>query len=101
MNLRNWTRDHTLGVVLGLVFPIIFVPLVVLVLSWIQNYDFTELWGRFLYFYQVRIQVLTISILANLGVFYFFLNKERYNLAMGIILGSILYAPYIIYIKFF
>ena len=101
MNLRNWTKDHTLGVVLGLVFPLLFIPLVVFVLGLVQGYDFSELWKRFVNLYQVRIQVLTISILANLGVFYFFLNRERYNLAMGIILGSILYAPYIIYLKFF
>jgi hypothetical protein len=101
MNLRNWTKDHSLGIVLGLLFPLLFVPIVVLVLGMVQQYGFSELWNRFLHFYQVRIQVLTISVLANLGVFYFFLNRERYNLAMGIILGSILYAPYIIYIKFF
>lgn len=101
MNLRNWTKDHSLGVLLGLLFPLLFIPLVVFILALIQNYGFNELWTRFLNLYQVRIQVLTISILANLGVFYFFLNRERYNLAMGIILGSILYAPYIIYIKFF
>lgn len=101
MNLKNWTKQHTLGVLMGIVFPALFIPLVVLILAFFQDYSFTELWGRFLQFYQVRIQVLTISIIANLGLFYFFLNKERYNLAMGIILGSILHAPYIIYIKFF
>lgn len=101
MNLRNWTRDHSLGVLLGLVFPLLFIPVVILVLGFIQQYAFSELWNRFLHFNQVQIQVMTMAILANLGVFYFFLNRERYNLAMGIILGSILYAPYIIYIKFF
>ncbi|OFZ66792.1 MAG: hypothetical protein A3D92_00325 [Bacteroidetes bacterium RIFCSPHIGHO2_02_FULL_44_7] len=101
MNLKNWTSDHTKGVLLGMVFPLICIPLVILILSVVQDYGFGELWNRFLHFYQVRIQVLTMAIIGNLGIFYLFLNKERYNIAMGIILGSLVYAPYIIYIKFF
>lgn len=101
MNLKNWTINHTKGVLLGIVFPLLCIPLVVLILGLIQDYSFAEMWHRFLYFYQIRIQVVTMSIIGNLGIFYLFLNKERYNIAMGIILGSLVYAPYIIYIKFF
>ena len=44
--------------------------------------------------------MLTISIISNLGWFYLFLNKEIYDIAMGIIIGSLMFAPYIIFIKF-
>lgn len=101
MNWKNWTRDHTLGLLMGIGLPLLCIPLVILILGWIQDYSYSDLWHRFSFFYQVRIQVLTISIIANLGIFYYFLNKERYNIARGIIIGSLVYAPYIIYIKFF
>ncbi len=101
MNLRNWTTDHTKGLIMGILLPVLCIPLVLLVLSWVQDYYFEQLWDRFVYQNQYRIRIITISIIANLGIFYFFLNRERYNIAMGIILGSILYAPYVIYIKFF
>lgn len=101
MNLKNWTLDHTKGLILGILIPIVFMPIVVLLLSWIQDYYIEQLWDRFLHNNQYRIRIITISIIANLGLFYYFLNKERFNLAMGIILGSICFAPYIIYVKFF
>jgi len=93
--------EHTKGLLLAVITPLIFVPLVLLVISWTQDYYFEQLWNKFTLNTQYRIKMLTISIIANLGWFYLFLNKERYNFAMGIILGSLLYAPYIIFIKFF
>ncbi len=93
--------DHTKGLLLGLITPLLFIPLVLLVIAFSQNYYFEFLWNKFHLNGPYRIQIITISIIANLVWFYIFLNKERFNFAMGIILGSVLYAPYIIYIKFF
>ena len=101
MNLRNWSWEHTKGLLLGVITPLVFVPIVMGLLTWIQNYDFHYLWHKFGLNNPYRIKIITISIIANLGWFYIFLNRERYNLAMGVILGSLFYAPYIIYVKFF
>lgn len=101
MNLRNFTWDHVKGILLGIVTPLICVPLVLLIISWVQNYYFDFLWNKFSLSEAYRIKILTISIIANLIWFYLFLNKERWNLAMGVILGSIAFAPYVLYIKFF
>lgn len=101
MNLRKWSLDHTKGVLLGLITPLVFIPLVIFVISFAQNYYFEHLWNKFTLNGPYRIQIITISIISNLVWFYLFLNKERFNFAMGIILGSLLYAPYIVYIKFF
>lgn len=101
MNLKNWSMDHTKGVLLGLLIPLLFIPIVLFFIAWTQDYYFEYLWNKFTLSGPYRIKIMTISIIANLGLFYFFLNRERYNIAMGIILGSICYAPYIIYIKFF
>lgn len=101
MNLRNWSMEHTKGLLLGIVTPLLFLPLVLFVFSWIQGYYFEQLWHKVIVNRPYQIKMLTISIIANLGWFYFFLNRERFNFAMGIILGSLCYAPYIVYIKFF
>jgi len=101
MNLRKWTMDHTKGLLIGILTPIIFIPLVILIISWLQNYYFEQLWRKFTFNDQYQIKIITISIISNLIWFYFFLNKERFNIAMGVILGTIAFAPYILYIKFF
>ncbi|MFZ9027810.1 MAG: hypothetical protein ACO2Z9_02280 [Crocinitomicaceae bacterium] len=101
MNLRKWTMDHTKGFLIGILTPIIFIPLVILIISWLQNYYFEQLWRKFTFNDQYQIKIITISIISNLIWFYFFLNKERFNIAMGVILGTIAFAPYILYIKFF
>ena len=101
MNLGKWTTDHTKGVILGVITPIIFIPLVVLVMSFLQSYYFEQLWDKFLLNTPFRIKIMTISIISNLAWFYFFLNRERFNVARGVIIGSLLFAPYIVYVKFF
>ncbi|MDG1148454.1 MAG: hypothetical protein P8N52_09135 [Crocinitomicaceae bacterium] len=101
MNLKKWSIDHTKGMLLGILTPLVVLPVVLLIIGWVQNYYFEQLWSQLVVNKPYRIKMITISIIANLGWFYFFLNKERFNFAMGVILGSIIFAPYIIYIKFF
>jgi len=97
----NWTKEHTIGVLIGIVSPLIFVPIMLLLLGWIQNYSFLRLWHEFDMITKYQIKIITLSLISNLIWFYLFLNRERYNVGRGIIIGTILYAPYIIYIKFF
>lgn len=101
MNLKNWTRFHTYGLLVGIVIPLIMVPVVLLILAWAQNFYFEQLWYKFKNDGNTMSKMLTLAVLANLGVFYYFLNKEKYNFAMGIILGSICYLPLIVYLVFF
>lgn len=101
MNLRNWSMDHTKGLLLGIITPLLVIPLVIFIIALSQDYYFEYLWNKFTLSGPYRIKIMTISIIANLVWFYLFLNKERYNIAMGVILGSICFAPYIVYIKFF
>lgn len=101
MNLRNWSKGHTLGMLLGIITPLLIVPVLILFLSWVQDYEFSYLWKKFGFDEQYRVRMITLSIIANLGWFYFFLNRSKWDYGMGIILGSIALAPYIIYVKFF
>ncbi|MBL1278882.1 MAG: hypothetical protein COA33_001320 [Fluviicola sp.] len=101
MKLKRWTMNHTKGVLLGIITPLILAPLVLWVISLTQSYYFEQLWHKFTLNRPYQIKIITIAIIANLGWFYLFLNKEKFDIAKGVILGTVLFAPYIIYIKFF
>ena len=99
MNLRNWGWEHTKGLIIGLLSPIVFVPLVIVIMAEFQNYPFEYLWKQFLNMDMVRSKFLSLAIVANLLWFYLCLNRGKYGLAMGIILGTILYLPYVLYVN--
>lgn len=101
MNLRNWSKQHTLGLIIGFFGPFIYIPLVILIIAQSQNYPFEKIWHTFQFLKATQGKIISLSILPNLLWFYLFLNKEKYNIAMGIILGSALYLPYILYITLF
>lgn len=100
MNFRNWGRKHTIGLVIGILSPLIFIPVVILLLSWFENYLFEQLWYKFVNDSTVRAKIFSLAIISNLIWFYMMLNREKWGLAMGIIVGTILYLPYILYVNF-
>lgn len=101
MNLKNWNKNHTLGLLVGTLTPLIVIPIVLLILAWAQNFYLEQLWYKFKNNSGTMSKMLTLAILGNLGIFYLFLNKEKYDFAKGIILGSICYIPFIVYFVFF
>lgn len=100
MNLKNWTKAHTKGLILGLLSPLIFIPIVMLLFAWMQNFHFSQLWYKFEYDQMIRSKIISIAIISNLLWFYLSINKDKYGLAMGIIIATICYLPYILYVNF-
>lgn len=100
MNLRNWTKAHTKGLIIGLLSPLIFIPIVMLLLAWMQNFHFSQLWHKFEYDQMIRSKIISIAIISNLLWFYLSINKDKYGLGMGIIIATICYLPYILYVNF-
>ena len=96
----RWTVSHTIGLIIGVIFPFLALPLVVFLLSQVENLSFDYLWEQFLNLSVVKSKYISLSLIFNLLFFYFFLNKEKYDLAKGIIAGTILYFPYILYVNF-
>jgi hypothetical protein len=101
MNLRSWSWDHTIGLLVGLITPIVFVPVVLVVLTFLQGYLFEQLWFKFSLNTAYQIKIITIANIANLIWFYIFLNRENWNRGRGVIIASLIYALYVVYIKFF
>jgi len=100
MNLRNWSKQHTLGLVIGIISPLVFIPLVILLLSWLENYVFAQLWYKFMSDPSVKAKIVSLAIISNLIWFYMLLNREKWGFAMGVIVGTIVYLPYILYVNF-
>lgn len=88
------------GWVIGILVPLICVPVVVALLSWAQNFGYVRLWNKMFEDITVASKIVSLSIIPNLAVFYFFLNRERYDLARGIIIGSACFLPFILYANF-
>ncbi len=101
MNLRNWSRGHTFGLLIGLISPLLVVPLIILLYALIKDFYFIQLWNKFVNNPLTAGKFISLAIILNLLWFYLFLNREKYPFAMGIILGTILYLPYILYVNVF
>lgn len=94
----KWNIRTTAGTIIGVLSPMLIVPLTILVISYLQNFQYQVLWYKFMDDANTQSKFLSLSIIANLFWFYFFLNKERWDLARGVIIGSALYLPYIVYV---
>jgi hypothetical protein len=95
----TWNSRITAGLVIGALSPIIVVPLTIALIAWTQNFEFSRLWSKFWVDLPVMSKFISLSIIPNLIWFYIFLNKERYDLARGIIIGSALFLPFILYVN--
>lgn len=95
----KWNVRTTAGMLIGLFSPLLLVPLTTLIVSYFQHFTFGALWHRLFEDVNVQSKLISLSIIGNLAWFYFFLNRERWDLARGIIIGSAIYLPYIVYVN--
>jgi hypothetical protein len=95
----NWTKENTLGLLIGLLSPLLFLPVVLFVMAQSSGSSFQYFWMQFVYFTEFRSKYISLALISNLIWFYLFLNREKYEYSKGIILGLLCYAPYMIYIN--
>lgn len=92
----NW-NNFWLGIILGLVLPIL-----ALFVYWMWSFkymNFAPQFFRFLLTGRVLSAVLSLCLIPNLGVFFLFLNRERWKTCRGIILTMLIYGFIIVYLK--
>jgi hypothetical protein len=95
----KWNRENTLGMLIGVFSPVVFLPLVLLILAFATGSSFDYFWDQFIYSSTFRSKYISLALISNLIWFYLFLNREKYEYTKGIILGLLCYAPYMIYIN--
>ena len=98
---ENFNKQLLYGTLLGVITPILFLPVLVYFLSLSKGTDFDVVWSQISTNNMNTSKYLSLSMIVNLIWFYYFLNKEQYHLTRGIILGMICFAPYMVYIYFF
>ena len=94
-------KELLFGVIIGVISPILFLPLLIYIMSISDGYSFSVLWEQLLSNSMDSSKYISLALISNLLWFYFFLNREKYYHTRGIILGMICYAPYMIYIYYF
>ncbi len=97
-NLK-WNIRNTVGTVIGVISPLLFVPITIGLIAWAQHFPYIRLWDKLWIDITVQSKFISLSIIPNLIWFYIFLNKERYDLARGVIIGSAIYLPFILYVN--
>jgi hypothetical protein len=95
----NWNRENSLGLLIGVTSPVVFLPVVLLIMAILSGVSFGYFWSQFQYYTEFQSKYLSLAMISNLIWFYIFLNREKYEYTKGIIIGLLLYAPYMIYIN--
>ena len=98
---ENFNKQLLYGTLLGVITPILFLPVLVYFLSLSKGMDFEVAWSQISNNNMNTSKYLSLSMIVNLLWFYYFLNREQYHLTRGIILGMFCFAPYMVYIYFF
>ena len=93
-------KELLVGVIIGIISPLLFLPLLIYAMSINDGYSFYILWDQLLSNSIDSSKYISLALISNLLWFYFFLNREKYYQTRGIILGMICYAPYMIYIYY-
>ena len=97
--MKNIDFDKTwIGLIAGLIAPVI-----ALLLYYLINYRFMTIKNfiNYLELGDTYTPVISLSVLANLGVFYLFIWKEKYKGARGVLAATFIWAGLVLYLKFF
>ena len=97
--MKKLTKEHVLGFLIGVLTPILFLPIIVFVLSQSRHSEFSYLWGQVNDSVEYLSRYLSLGLIPNGFWFYLFLNREKYAYTRGIIFGMLIYAPFMVYVN--
>ncbi|MEJ6686601.1 MAG: hypothetical protein QNK70_04920 [Crocinitomicaceae bacterium] len=97
---ENFNKELLFGTLIGILTPILFLPILIYFLSLSKGLNFEVIWSQISSHNINTSKYLSLAMIVNLLWFYFFLNREKYHYTRGIILGMLCFGPYMIYIYF-
>lgn len=100
MNLRNWTKYHTYGLLLGIATTVVAIPLAIFLYGLIYNYSFDQLWYKFTLIRSEKSKMIAFASIANLIWFHTYIKRENWGMAMGVILATVINLFFILYFKY-
>lgn len=86
-----------LGILLGIIAPAL--SMLVIYLIKFSDYNFQELID-FLVSRGIFTKIISLCVIPNLALFFFFLNKNYYYSARGVLISTILFAFFVFITKF-
>ena len=95
---KGWIDNIWIGIALGLLLPLVGM------LAYYQiNFSGMEfyLFIRHLKLGNTYTSFVTLSLVANLAVFFPFIQKEKYYAARGVLASTIFWAAVVIFLKYF
>lgn len=101
MNLRNWSKEHTKGLIVGIITLIFAIFIVIWILSKLNGLPYSEGLSRFTYRHDYTAKVISLAAIANLPWFHFTsLKKGNWGFGQGIIIATVLDLMVMILFKF-
>jgi hypothetical protein len=100
MKLREWSKQHTIGLLIGLATTLICIPLIMFILGQMDYRPFSTMWFKFRISNAEKTRIISLASIGNLFWFHRFLKQEKYNTAYGVIAGTIIFLLVILYLKF-
>jgi hypothetical protein len=100
MNLRNWSKQHSIGLLIGILTTAVAIPLTIVIYALLNKYEIENYFYRFSLNRVEKSKIISLASIANLIWFHTFLRQEKWPLAMGIILSTVLNLFAILYFKF-
>ena len=97
----NWSKEHSKGFIIGVLTTFAACFLVVGILAWKNNYDYSGSLNRFFGSASYKAKVISLASIVNLIWFHFAsLKKENWNFGMGVIAATFLSLILFLYFKF-
>lgn len=95
----NW-KERIIGILIGIIGPTIGFWGVVLYFDAVEHIEFRRLWNLFTNDHGKQSAIISLSLIFNLFLFYVFLRLNSNSIAMGVVMGTMLYIPVVLYLKF-
>ena len=96
--MNNQTKNLLKGTLYGALVPILGISVFYL-------YKFTDVsifdYLRVMQHQKIMAPVISISLIPNILLFFFFINRNRFKEGQGVILSMFLWGALIVYFKFF
>jgi len=101
INLRNWTKQHTVGLFVGLLTIVASIFIVVAILSMSNGFSYFFNLKRLTFLPSFAAKVISLAALGNLPWFHFVaLRKKKWEFGQGLIMATIIDLLLMILIKF-
>lgn len=101
MNLRNWSREHTKGFIVGILTIIVSIFIVIGILSLQNGLPYSVNLHRFTFLNDYTAKVISLAAIGNLPWFHFIaLRRGKWAFGQGIIMATVLDLLVMIVYKF-